>query len=144
MNFIIQHRIETRSDNPNIRYYYLKYNNNYYTICYDGEKLREVYFCFYDKSYSMSCRTDMKTISHYYINKELGKIRRYEYGSCNRTYTQVSFEQIFYEENGKRVDYIATRQEPKNQDKIKKDLLDFLVNFNQLKLYELFQPNEPK
>ena len=58
-----------------------------YLLGYVGNDLVEVYFVGegYD-DYFMSCRTDMKTISHYAVDNRYKVVRRYENGVRNRIY----------------------------------------------------------
>ena len=139
--------IEYRSDNPNLKGYRVYYNKRGYLLYYLNDTLREVYFFgFENPDYFMSCRTDMKTISHYFNSKDHRFIKRYEEGKLNRVYRDENNGTVWYEENGKRVVYQLydlTESLPELKNKLYKDLTEFLDKFYAMKLDELFNPIEP-
>lgn len=92
----------------------------------------------------MSCRTDFKTISHYYTSKPY--IKRYEQGICNRIYTFKSSRVIICEVDGKERMYITFVGKPVSSSLFEKfytDLTDFLGEFNRRGLDKAFSPQEP-
>ena len=97
----------------------------------------------------MSCRNDMQTISHYYIDKTDPNnkvMRRYENGIHNRTYFIKTNRLITCTVDGQERIYISKTEDVSNLDPIKfqNDLIEFLTQFNTLKLYDEFSPDEPK
>lgn len=87
------------------------------------------------KNYFMSCRPDMKTISHYYIinkgNGEKSLIKRYENGIHNRTYTIESRGVTTCIVNGIKIVYtVHSGVVITNHTKFYNDLLNFLDKFN--------------
>ena len=145
---------ETRSDNPALHGYKVRFNSTSYIIYYNETVLKEVYFVGRFKNYLFSCRPDFKTISHYYYktpdetnNKPY--IKRYENGICNRIYTIETPQITTCTVDDALVTYITTPKlsnkdlERLDQEKIREDLVAFLDQFIELKLYKLFNPVEP-
>lgn len=140
--FEVLDAIEHRSDDEKYAGYGGKLNNQSFLIYYYGDQVKEVYLG--DDRYFMSCRPDMKTISHYYNDGKI--IKRYENGVLNRIYYQKDND-TWYVENNKKVVYhldMNVKVSDHMKNKIYKDFTQFLEKFNQLKLYELFQPQEPQ
>ena len=138
-----------RSDSPNTIEYcvFLGFfpQAHRYILSYEGDSLKEVYFTERFTNYFMSCRTDFKTISHYYTSKPY--IKRYENGVCNRIYTFKSKGTVVCSVNGVMRKYTThNRQKPLTDDFVKKlylDLTNFLATFNNLGLNRFFLPTEP-
>ena len=145
-NFEVADLIERRNDNPDILTYKVYLDDNEYVISYDKDKLKEVYFVRNFENYFMSCTSDMKTISHYYIHKEDPEnkfMNRYENGKLNRVYKVITNRYITCVVDGFERIYITEEEIPEIQpEKCYNDLKDFLDKFNKLKLYEQFSPNE--
>lgn len=141
-------RSETRSDNPDLRGYTIYLDDKKYIMYYEKDLLREVYFISNFKDYFMSCRTDFKTISHYYIVHKSGEnsiIKRYENGVHNRTYTiESSNITTCFVDGIKRV-YSAGWYEGDEflRNKLHTDLVSFLTQFTALGLDKLASPQEP-
>lgn len=149
MSFVVLPEFETRSDSADLIGYKVSLAGKAYMLYYDKDQLKEVYFSF-SPTYFMSCRTDMKTVSHYYYTGAVSDtgsdiLKRYENGIMNRIYldnraTGIStcivdgIERIYTTTYGK-VNV--------NQAKLYDDLVNFLVKFNSLGLYKLFSPKEP-
>jgi hypothetical protein len=109
---------------------------------YYKNTLREVYFMRFFPKYFMSCRTDMKTISHYYYSGT-DIIRRYENGIHNQTYYSIDRNTVSCIKNNKKVLYITDYDSNHNMgSKLCHDLISFLSQFYNLKLYEHFTPKE--
>lgn len=107
-----------------------------YLLGYRGNDLVEVYFVGEGSlDYFMSCRTDMKTISHYFVDRRCNVVRRYEHGVRNRVYHDERNGIMWYEENGKRVEYkqALTYKLPDWQI-LYRDLEKFLEEFKKLGL----------
>ncbi len=144
MEFIVRNKIETRTDNPNLREYQVRLNGSVYIMCYEGEKLREVYFMLRFPKYFMSCRTDFVTISHYYIT-DSKTIIRYENGILNRTYHRDK-STTYYVDNGKKVKYILhdnIQHSLHKTNQLHQDLTTFLQEFYSRKLDTQFCPLPP-
>lgn len=147
MIFQVEDRYELRSDNPNFCGYRVSLDTKIYILYYDKDQLREVYFIDWFKNYFMSCRTDFKTISHYYIEyfephcKALGCIKRYEQGVHNQIYLMESCSVTSCTVNGIPRVYTVINETPKvDQNKLKVDLLAFLKQFYNLGLDKQFSP----
>jgi murein tripeptide amidase MpaA len=117
---------------------------------YDKDTLREVYFLSEFSNYFMSCRTDMSTISHYYIKKIPDSyyflIKRYENNIYNRAYVIINNNLTA---SYSRVDSVERiyKSYPAElsldlSKKIQGDLLMFLSKFNKFGLSDLFSPQE--
>ncbi len=132
--------IERRNDNPDLLGYAVNLNNKNYVVYLNKHDLKEVYFLL-SSSYFMSCREDMKTISHYYIKD--GIIKRYENGKLNRTY-HTEKNVIWCYNNDKKIIYTSGEEKVENKKEIYNYLIKFLKKFNKNKLYKLFSPEEPK
>lgn len=142
MFFGVENFIETRSDNPNLSGYKVYLGNATYMMYYDRKLLREVYFLSGFPNYFMSSRTDMKTISHYYIDGN--QIRRYENGVLNQIYTVFPPMYTICVKNGKEVVYKVNYGKKKfSKQKLYEDLTNFLHIFNEKEMYKLFAPQEP-
>lgn len=144
MSFVVLPEFETRSDNADLIGYKVSLAGKAYMLYYDKDQLKEVYFSF-SPTYFMSCRTDLRTISHYYTTADGRIVKRYEDGLINRIYydnraagistcTVDGIERIYTTTYGK-VNV--------NQAKLYDDLVNFLVEFNSLGLYKFFSPQEP-
>ena len=146
INFKVDNLIERRNDNPDLLAYRVHLDDKQYVMCYDKDELKEVYFINRFKNYFMSCRSDMKTISHYYIDKtnpDNKVMRRYENGVHNRTYLMKTSRLITCTVDGQERIYTTTEETITiDPQKFYNDLTVFLSKFNTLKLYELFAPNE--
>jgi hypothetical protein len=142
--FIVSDLVDRKNIDKNYSAYKVLYNSKPYILRYDKDILQEVYFLGEYKHYWMSCRLDMKTISHYYIYDNY--IKRYESGLMNRIYHLKGPNDIYYIENNKTVEYHAEKMSvhPISNQKLQSDLITFLANFNQLGLNSLFTPNESK
>lgn len=147
INFKVDNLIERRNDNPDLLAYRVHLDDKQYVMYYDKDELKEVYFVNRFKNYFMSCRSDMKTISHYYIDKtnpDNKVMRRYENGVHNRTYLMKTSRLITCTVDGQERIYTTTEETVTvDPQKFYSDLIFFLKKFNTLKLYELFTPNEP-
>lgn len=154
MDFIFLEWHETRSDNPDLHGYKVHLDGQQYILYYNKDQLREVYFLGRFKNYFMSCRTDFKTISHYYIENikkpghttdgTTGYIRRYEQGTHDRTYVIKGSAVTMCTINNTLRVYTATNNVPKvDRNKVYTDLLAFLAKFYALGLDKLFAPQEP-
>lgn len=142
MDFKVDNLVETHNQGP-YKAYRVRMDGNVYVVAYDGEHIKEVYFMFYKQKYFMSCRSDMKTISHYYIDGDI--IRRYEEGILNREYFILDDNTgICYVNNEKRIYSTQRGVTIENPNKIQVDLLQFLEKFNSLALSQFFNPQEPK
>lgn len=91
----------------------------------------------------MSCRTDFKTISHYYISRPY--IRRYEQGICNRIYTSKSSDTCVCRVDGAERVYISFNRpiQQELRERFYADLTLFMTEFNKLGLDSCFAPVEP-
>ncbi len=148
-NFVVTNSIETRSDNQDLIGYRVYLDFKKYVLYYDKDQLREVYFMSRYPKYFMSCRTDMKTVSHYYIleTKDNGVesiIKRYENGIHDRTYIEESPNITTCVVDGIKRIY-TFRHEPVTVDsnKLYIDLVTFLEQFDALGMSKLFSPKEP-
>ena len=145
-DFSVDNLIEVRSDNPSLKGYRVHLNNKTYVLYYENDLLREVYFMSLFDDYFMSCRTDMKTISHYY-RKSHGVIRRYENGEYNRSYYTTAGFAFYYKHSQQgriKVTYRTLDNiKINNADQLLIDLSGFLQEFNERKMYRLFSPKEP-
>ena len=143
MKFFVYKLIETRSDNHNLKGYRLSLDDKIYVVYYDNTILREVYFINYFSNYFMSCRSDMTTISHYYIKGKL--IKRYENSIHNQTYVMVNDDITTCMVGGKKRVYKVSRKNYPDisSDKLYSDLTRFLEDFNSLGLAKNFMPQEP-
>ena len=147
MNFVVTDTIETRSDDPNLIGYRVYLDFTKYVLYYDKDQLREVYLMSRYPKYFMSCRTDMETVSHYYIIDILDEksiIKRYENGKHNRTYTIENDEITTCIVDGVQRVYTLIRECPNvDENKLYDDLVTFLKKFNDLDMDKLFVPKEP-
>lgn len=147
MNFVVRPEFETRNDNVNLIGYKVSLAGKAYMLYYDKKQLREVYF-YISPEYFMSCRSDMKTISHYYTTSTAAGsdiVKRYENGILNRVYedNRATGISTCIVDGIERV-YTTTYGEVNvNQAKLYDDLVDFLVKFSSLGLYKHFSPKEP-
>lgn len=91
----------------------------------------------------MSCRTDFKTISHYYISRPY--IRRYEQGICNRIYTSKSSDICVCLVDGAERVYTSFNRpiQQELRERFYADLTLFMAEFNKLGLDSYFAPVEP-
>lgn len=149
IDFRLDNLVERRNDTSDIITYRTYLNGKCYVMSYDKDKLKEVYFVRQFKNYFMSCRNDMQTISHYYIDKTDPNnkvMRRYENGKLNRIYKVITNRYITCTVDGQERIYISKTEDVSNLDPVKfqNDLTEFLTQFNTLKLYNEFSPNEPK
>lgn len=149
MAFALFKQFELRSDNPNLLGLTVRLDDQVYSLCYEKDQLREVYFMSVFKNYFMSCRSDFKTISHYYTLPVQNPIRtnhiikRYENGICNRVYLCKGRETVSTTDGSKRV-YTLYYETPSIEvNKVYADLVIFLTRFKQLGLDQLFSPEEP-
>lgn len=144
MNFIATTWVETRSDNSDLKGYKVYLDNKIYVLYYDKNTLREVYFMSEYPRYFMSCRTDMKTISHYFYDATGKIIKRYENGQPNRTYTIINSRLTTCNYAGveRRYESQHINLDQAFQDKLYNDLVNFLDQFISLGLTELFSPKE--
>ena len=148
MSFTVDNRIELRSDNADLCGYKVFLDDKIYVLYYDKDRLREVYFMARFDNYFMSCRTDMKTVSHYYIMNEGadGKsfIKRYENGIHDRTYLVERYDIVTCVIDGVKRAYTLKQGPGKHEHrKLYSDLVSFLEQFNSLGLFKLFSPQEP-
>ena len=143
MKFFVYKLIETRSDNHNLKGYRISLDDKIYVVYYDNTALREVYFINYFSNYFMSCRSDMTTISHYYIKGKL--IKRYENNIHNQTYVMVNDDiTTCMVADKKKVYKVSRKNYPDiSSDKLYSDLTRFLQEFNSLGLSKNFMPQEP-
>lgn len=143
MDFEVENFVETRSDNPNLAGCKVHLDGFIYFLYYDKETLREVYLMGRYPKYYMSCRADMTTVSHYYIEGD--KIKRYENGVLNQIYTMYSPIITLCEKNGEEVIYKVQRGTYLfTPQKLYDDLIKFLQDFNEKEMYNLFIPQESK
>ena len=142
-SFVVQDKVETRNDNPELRLYRVFLDHYKYILCYEKDQLKEVYFMNRFKNYFMSCRTDFKTISHYYVS--IPYIKRYEQGVCNRIYTMKSATTTTCQvDNIERVYTLFNRTVDVNLiNKFYTDLTTFLIQFYALELDQQFFPKQP-
>ena len=145
IDFMAENLVEHRSDNPNSIYYWVILEDKNYCMAYENDKLKEVYIMDYPHNYFMSCRIDMKTISHYYAINNGSEILRYEEGKLNRVYTMKDRYTTIFERDGVKVIYKKIEFDVQNKkEQLYNDLIKFLKKFNELKLFKLFQPNKPE
>ena len=143
-NFIVDAYVETRTDKPDLKSYRVRLDDKWYTLCYDCDQLREVYFnltptC---QTYLMSCRADLRTVSHYYVHGNI--IKRYENGLQDRIYTIVNNNTITcVVDVVERVYKAHFKPVIVDQNKLYTDLILFLDAFNKLNMSTLFSPKEP-
>lgn len=143
-NFFVDDYYEVQTDRPEFKTYRVRLDNNWYNLCYEGNNLREVYFNLSptNQTYVFSCRTDMKTVSHYYVHGN--SVKRYENGECNRSYTIVNKEVIVCKtDNLTRIYRIRYVRVPVDETKLYNDLVAFLDEFSRLGLNKLYSPQEP-
>ena len=147
MDFTVYDYVETRSDNSDLKGYIVRLDDKKYILYYDKDLLREVYFIGHFRNYFMSCRVDMKTISHYYMYKDNPTnkfIKRYENGKCNRIYKIQSSNVITSVVQKQERVYVVNSQKPAiDQTTLYNDLIKFLDEFYAAHLNNLFLPNEP-
>ena len=145
MNFIATTWVETRSDNSALKGYKVYLDNKKYILYYDKNNLREVYFMSEYPRYFMSCRADMKSISHYFYDTTGNVVKRYEDGQQNRTYTIISPQLTTCNYCGveRRYETRHINLDTDFQEKLYNDLVNFLNQFTSLGLTKLFSPNEP-
>ena len=143
-NFFVDDYCEFQTDRPEFKTYRVRLDKKWYNLCYEKDTLREVYFNLSatNQTYVLSCRTDMKTISHYYVSGNL--VKRYENGQCNRVYTIVNKEVIMCRVgNSNRVYRIRYASTDVDETKLYTDLTLFLEEFTRLNLFDLASPQEP-
>ena len=140
-DIVVKNWKERRSDNADLTGYCVYLKDKKFIMYYDKDTLREVYFMYFFPKYCMSCRTDMKTISHYYSEADI--IKRYENGIHNKTYYYIDRNTASCIKNNKEVLYIADYNNNHSMEpKLRHDLINFLSQFYDLKLYEHFTPKE--
>lgn len=136
--------VERRSDSHDYIGYSVTYQDKMYIIYYYKKEIKEVYF--FDKEHSgkyfMSCRPDMRTISHYYYLNQY-TIARYENGYLNRLYYQQG-QAMYYEDHGKKIWYSHKfPTEPIDTVKVLTDLIHFLEDFHSQGLDKEFGKPKP-
>lgn len=134
MSFSVCDLIEFRSDNPGLVGFKVKLNEQVYIMYYQGSCLKEVYFMSLYDNYFFSCRTDFKTLSHYFIKGSV--ISRYENGIYNRNYFCLPDNRVVcYKEDKvtKKINKIVyttyNRVHISNYQRLENNLTDFLKEF---------------